>query len=902
MSNEVDAPPGFTPSGNKIGDIVNSPPAAAPTPQAGAVVDAPPGYTSKGAKVGDIVDAPPGMGSQGAAAPNPIATPHTYDDPISQAAKKHGIDINLLRAVGMQETGLGGASNFDPKTGLDKDGNPGHGLFQLDPASGASRETLDRAAKDPKFAADYAAGMMSNLLKKYGGNERKALAAYNAGNPASSAGQTYADSVLHFMGSMDSAQLPADAPVDHKDLGAETVKTIGHVVKRMQAATRAGKNPFGAIAQDPAIRPVADWSRGLSQAMLYLREHPVESGFNVLGAGQHGVGETLHELAKRGGVSALHDLWDNSPVHQQVFKDVQNAVFHPNAKSSDDATFGLAEFVNASAHKDIIPSHNDIDNFVKQHIWGPLQGPAAGAMKMTEDLVLQTITDPLTYAGGLGLFEKGGRAGSAVARAAYASLPAEAKKFFEPLMNIATALEDTSGRVFGVRRDLDQAGFTREGKKARIAIENAELSRHSQNIRDIKANAHDGNDAADLYLKLSKSGPKQSTSAVHNTVTHLADASTDPAERESILRKMASTVRDQNIANTSAKHVLGKPHLYTGDAATLSNLGTEENSRIQKILDLSKPVVDPVRNLGRRAIAWNFVPHGLRNVGTSVFLGGGLPAVMHGLGAMATGVGDAEVSRLRNMGALPDYLQEELKTGAGPLGKLTQASQHGLEHVELGWRAGVLRQLDRQLGKPKDELDEYMRGYMVNHMVGDYRNQSALVKAFSALGGPFVAFRLGIVPRTFMKTLATHPERINRILEMEHDTNDNRDSRGKQVSTLEGGGPVSDMMSLWADPQKYLANTLGMLGQAGHEAPVNAGLFQQLFSHANDIAASYIPEIGAAEKIDTIATGVERPKQEPTLTQRLEDVILEMFGQYYKENKTPKQEAKEAKEIRTGGF
>jgi hypothetical protein len=58
---------------------------------------------------------------------------------------------------------------------------------------------------DPGKNADYAAGMLSGLLKRYGGNVHEALSAYNSGSPTSAGTRTrwadgtdlgYADSVL----------------------------------------------------------------------------------------------------------------------------------------------------------------------------------------------------------------------------------------------------------------------------------------------------------------------------------------------------------------------------------------------------------------------------------------------------------------------------------------------------------------------------------------------------------------------------------------------------------------------------------------------------------------------------------------------------------------------------------
>ncbi|MGB6060441.1 MAG: lytic transglycosylase domain-containing protein, partial [Candidatus Aquilonibacter sp.] len=79
----------------------------------------------------------------------------------------------------------------------------GRGLFQIDDRWHDFAKSA--AAMDPAQNADYAAGMLSGLLKRYGGDVKEALSAYNAGSPTAKGtsttwgdGQTldYADSVL----------------------------------------------------------------------------------------------------------------------------------------------------------------------------------------------------------------------------------------------------------------------------------------------------------------------------------------------------------------------------------------------------------------------------------------------------------------------------------------------------------------------------------------------------------------------------------------------------------------------------------------------------------------------------------------------------------------------------------
>lgn len=111
------------------------------------------------------------------------------------ASKEFGVPPQILAAVGMQESGLGRSSNYNPATGTDRDGNQGHGYFQLDPASGASAATLQRAATDPLFAARVAAAMLLRGYKATG-DWAKALAIYNSGSWKNPKGQAYAQSVL----------------------------------------------------------------------------------------------------------------------------------------------------------------------------------------------------------------------------------------------------------------------------------------------------------------------------------------------------------------------------------------------------------------------------------------------------------------------------------------------------------------------------------------------------------------------------------------------------------------------------------------------------------------------------------------------------------------------------------
>ena len=130
-----------------------------------------------------------------------------YAPAIVSAAEKHGLDPTLLAAVAAQETGGPGANGGRNEVG---DGGHGRGLFQIDDRWHDFAKTA--AAMDPSRNADYAAGMLSDLLERYDGNVREALSAYNAGDPHAAGTSTiwgdgekldYADSVLRHYQQLD---------------------------------------------------------------------------------------------------------------------------------------------------------------------------------------------------------------------------------------------------------------------------------------------------------------------------------------------------------------------------------------------------------------------------------------------------------------------------------------------------------------------------------------------------------------------------------------------------------------------------------------------------------------------------------------------------------------------------
>lgn len=153
-----------------------------------------------------------------AAASGTSATP--FGAEIEAAAAKHGIDPALLRALVRQESG------FDPAA---RSAAGATGLTQLMPGTAAS---LGVDPTDPVQALEGGARYLRQQLDRFGGDERLALAAYNAGPgavarfggvPPYAETQAYVEKVLGFAAAERAARpATAAAPVPTPAVAAST--------------------------------------------------------------------------------------------------------------------------------------------------------------------------------------------------------------------------------------------------------------------------------------------------------------------------------------------------------------------------------------------------------------------------------------------------------------------------------------------------------------------------------------------------------------------------------------------------------------------------------------------------------------------------------------------------------
>ena len=163
--------------------------------------------------------------------------PDWSDDDLNAAAPflnasidQYGLDGALIYGQCSQE------SRFKPNAFLMDSNGGSYGLMQMSyPTAQSLGYTGDPdGLYDPATNVDLGCHFMANLLAKYGGDESKALSAYNSGSPTSTAGAAYVALVMPRVQYFEDLFASQDTPDDTGDgttptPGLSAIAVIGAV-------------------------------------------------------------------------------------------------------------------------------------------------------------------------------------------------------------------------------------------------------------------------------------------------------------------------------------------------------------------------------------------------------------------------------------------------------------------------------------------------------------------------------------------------------------------------------------------------------------------------------------------------------------------------------------------------
>lgn len=195
--------------------------------------------------------------------------PSDYDGLFQKASDSHGVSYDLLRKLAFNE------SSFNPQA-KSKTGPKGIMQFTTGTARGLGLKVADVGVDDPmddrykpELAIDAAARHLSDLVRKYDGDELKAALAYNQGEGRNGAPQMEA--------------------YDKGDFGSISEEGRNYMRKLMDVANSPRKGEleaFGGITPKGEGIPSSDAFAGLSKNNKVSQDLPQSTGFNVQGKEQ----------------------------------------------------------------------------------------------------------------------------------------------------------------------------------------------------------------------------------------------------------------------------------------------------------------------------------------------------------------------------------------------------------------------------------------------------------------------------------------------------------------------------------------------------------------------------------------------------------------------------------------
>jgi hypothetical protein len=811
-----------------------------------------------------------------------------------KAAQKYGVDPRLVESFISAES-TGGRNPGTSSAGA-------MGVMQIMPKNATRYGYKPEDRTDPDKNIDMGVHLLADNIKATGGDIYKAAAMYNSGSASSDFNKLPIET-QQYLAKIYTGLNP-DSPVEtEKKHALQVIHAVAH-----------GQSASHILSHTPETRPLAQAMLTLQQHRIWASQHSGEEALDILGSGQRAVA---------GFARAVQDHED----FQKGLKEVKNAVFHPDQHEQEKLDEATRKLFGAPD-----PYQQRV---VLEHKFGKERGDLlAVAAQSAESFTMQTLTDPLSALGPLEKLLGISVSGLAAARAGKLADAIGQTKIFKPY---ADAVKTAGAKLFQPRPELDHI-FTQEGKKARIAIENKHLAVEAMNEKrdQVAKTAEDATKSRILeyfaqhgtaktqqeaiklsggvldpakYAKVKATGVLSAGQGGLKTLLAGVANSTEE-EREEMLHGFREHITHTMIERLTKQYVTDHGGLQEGVKVADA---IKQGYHPKYLMGTGGKFVEsyitrPLAELAKATVQFNPLPHAVKNVGQLAYLAGGpevLPRALYWAAKSARGDVSKEVIRHMQIGTHTEYggITHNLFDNIPVLKQYLAANTKFMNHMEFGWRQALLEGLDQRLGKSSNRKDELMKGWMVNDALGDYRNTSAFVQLFHMLGGPFVAFRLGIVPKAVGHALADAPQRVESILRVQQDINT---AQQGQNNSLQTGGPVQDFAQMTQNPSQYFTSqaSAGAVNLLLSLSDMWSGKSNQaLPDFMAGLARNYLGPADLFMQASQIIEGHAMPKgpkgyQLMSPSDKLAMSFLAAFGNYIKREETPKQLHKQEKTLK----
>jgi hypothetical protein len=636
---------------------------------------------------------------------------------------------------------------------------------------------------------------------------------------------------------------------------------------------------------------------------------------------------------------------------------LSDLIWHPTPERVEKARTAVQRGLHLATDADIDTA---MHGTLMSHL-GQLKPYVQNALKTVNNVGTDTLTDPFAWAGDVAtaardfpvqanavrhaaraaavnpatkpLIHAGVTAGRMVAAHAHNLLVKHGVG--EAFSHLKTAVGATRGsgpQIFHnlhdamvVRPDLLHAGLTPAGRDVRIQLENSQRVQKHKDFQTDEGVIHDADKSVQRYAQYVHlhGSPKRSTAAktvlpesLHSATPPTGSLTKTYSAAE--IRAMSPEERTETF--NAIRNEVHKNELARKSNQVFSEQGGEKLAHVHDPMDWRKyqaPRVEQVSKLakmaadtGRLGIEMNPLPHGGTNIGTLQFLGGGLDAVTRGIAAMfnpSKAASEIVKSRLIQGGsAIPDYIGHHTANWFPGYKEAANAMSHVLGQMEYGWRAGMLEHLDHVLGPSEAGTKaEYLKMALINKKLGDYHNLTAFAKTFASYGGPYVAYKLGVLPKAVLDSVRTNPLFFETVARTESQAQENR--QGAKQDKWEGSDPVSETGKMTINPVGYVIDTATMgLIRDGMELANdwgNASETHETFDQGLlKIAQNHIYPLGlAAGTIENIL-GKSMAGQPMTFADHMMAVIMGSLNQHIHKFPSQKAERKNEKFISKHAF